>query len=618
MDSHSESGSENITRYGDSNGVTFGIYNVIAVTIFFFMSFQFLFPSNRLFPIDRRTASVTCATLVFITRRFLFRETEISIVNFIDFDVLLLLAAIMIINHVVIHLKETKAAIRFVQEQIQSHPIRGFWYVSSAAFIVSPFLTNDGCCLLMVEPILNAFSAENSQLSKVDSIFFLLTLACSSNIGSALTYTGNPQNMLVSQDAISVLSPGAFLGIQILPSLFAWLITTGFIQYCWNTSQKQSRNPSPGGSWCSLKVLFPYDRVRTDLGGTSESSRGHEQGSSKELSNSDKKSMQQSSLMNSAASSKSMNTINDAVPYDEEAVDQNPILALSICGAPITMAITSPVAQRCLETMSEKLNPPDQSELLSPRKQRLLQRQNNTPAAASYYIKNPLPYLALILLAAMIVMIFVDVMSISALICISAMIMVISMVMGNHIRGTAIWSEEGVPNEKLNAEERIEVVGEFFEELFKSIDYSLLLIFLGTFVVVANIESTHLPHKMWTMMVGNRPFQTSSSVIYISIFVLVASQLLGNVALIQMAVPQVSILPDEQKRYAWAVLSFVATVGGNLTITGSAANIIVSEKAQRLGVSVNFFKHAAVCCGVTIISCVAGTAIITGLIAAGM
>ena len=37
-------------------------------------------------------------------------------------------------------------------------------------------------------------------------------------------------------------------------------------------------------------------------------------------------------------------------------------------------------------------------------------------------------------------------------------------------------------------------VGEFFEELFASIDYSLLVIFLGTFVVIANIcwENDHL------------------------------------------------------------------------------------------------------------------------------
>ena len=153
--------------------------------------------------------------------------------------------------------------------------------------------------------------------------------------------------------------------------------------------------------------------------------------------------------------------------------------------------------------------------------------------------------------------------------------------------------------------------------MFKSIDYSLLIIFLGTFVVVANMESTHIPKALWARMVGARPFQSASSVVAIAVFVVLSSQLLGNVALIQMAVPQVSVLPPEQKRYAWAVLSFVATVGGNLTITGSAANIIVAEKAQRLGVNVSMWKHAAICSGITILSTALGTAIITGLVAVG-
>lgn len=102
-----------------------------------------------------------------------------------------------------------------MQLQVQCNPLKGFWLVSAAAFLVAPFLTNDGVCLLFVELILDAFDAtksiSNSQLNtnlsspeqraKIvllqempletgDAIYFLLTLACSANIGSALTYTG--------------------------------------------------------------------------------------------------------------------------------------------------------------------------------------------------------------------------------------------------------------------------------------------------------------------------------------------------------------------------------------------------------------------------------------------
>ncbi len=76
---------------------------------------------------------------------------------------------------------------------------------------------------------------------------------------------------------------------------------------------------------------------------------------------------------------------------------------------------------------------------------------------------------------------------------------------------------------------------------------------------------------------GRVPFSTFGSVVGISLFVLVSSQLLGNVAVIQLAKPNIEDLGDDAKRYAWAVLSFVATIGGNLTITGSAGKSTITS-----------------------------------------
>ena len=46
------------------------------------------------------------------------------------------------------------------------------------------------------------------------------------------------------------------------------------------------------------------------------------------------------------------------------------------------------------------------------------------------------------------------------------------------------------------------------------------------------------------MIVGDRPFQSFTSVLGISLFVLISSQLLGNVAVIQLAVPNIQPLPE--------------------------------------------------------------------------
>jgi hypothetical protein len=118
----------------------------------------------------------------------------------------------------------------------------------------------------------------------------------------------------------------------------------------------------------------------------------------------------------------------------------------------------------------------------------------------------------------------VDVMSISGLVCVTAIVMVVSVVVGNHWRGQLIWAPDDelsnkwkpTPNDDVDAalvdddlekhklsrqpltdEEKIDNTNEFFEGLFNSLDYSLLFIFLGTFIVVANIESTGIPKAIW-------------------------------------------------------------------------------------------------------------------------
>ena len=76
---------------------------------------------------------------------------------------------------------------------------------------------------------------------------------------------------------------------------------------------------------------------------------------------------------------------------------------------------------------------------------------------------------------------------------------------------------------------------------------------------------------------GTKPFKSFSSIVGISAFILITSQFLGNVPVIQLAKPNVVYLDDESKRLAWAIISFVATVGGNLTITGSAGEMMLSR-----------------------------------------
>ncbi len=78
----------------------------------------------------------------------------------IDIDVLLILASIMVINFVMMRQSFVQKIVAGLQSYIRRDLDRGFWCVAAVAFVASPFITNDGLCLLLVDPVLDAFVTE--------------------------------------------------------------------------------------------------------------------------------------------------------------------------------------------------------------------------------------------------------------------------------------------------------------------------------------------------------------------------------------------------------------------------------------------------------------------------
>ncbi len=95
---------------------------------------------------------------------------------------------------------------------------------------LSAVLANDIVCLAMT-PVL----IECCVRRRLDPKPFLLGLACASNIGSAATLIGNPQNMLIGQ--VLHLSFLDYLRVAAVPSIFGlaatWLIIVGLTRGRW-------------------------------------------------------------------------------------------------------------------------------------------------------------------------------------------------------------------------------------------------------------------------------------------------------------------------------------------------------------------------------------------------
>jgi Na+/H+ antiporter NhaD/arsenite permease-like protein len=137
------------------------------------------------------------------------------------------------------------------------------------------------------------------------------------------------------------------------------------------------------------------------------------------------------------------------------------------------------------------------------------------------------------------------------------------------------------------------------EKIYHEIDFSLLVLFTGLFIVIAGIEKTPLPSVALAFVSGyglDRPAVLST-------VVAVLSNLASNVPAVLLFKPIVPHLADPSR--AWLVLAMASTLAGNLTVLGSVANLIVIQKARRYA-SISFWEYFKVGLPLTVVTIAIG------------
>ncbi len=133
------------------------------------------------------------------------------------------------------------------------------------------------------------------------------------------------------------------------------------------------------------------------------------------------------------------------------------------------------------------------------------------------------------------------------------------------------------------------------EKVYHEIDFGLLVMFAGLFIVVAGIEKTLYDRNLLGMARTLGLHQTGVLAAASGIL----SNLVSNVPAVLVFRPLLGYLPDT--RTAWLTLAMSSTLAGNLTILGSVANLIVVERAKREA-PVSFWQYFRVGAPVTLIS----------------
>jgi Na+/H+ antiporter NhaD/arsenite permease-like protein len=138
--------------------------------------------------------------------------------------------------------------------------------------------------------------------------------------------------------------------------------------------------------------------------------------------------------------------------------------------------------------------------------------------------------------------------------------------------------------------------------IYAEIDWSLLLMFTGLFIIVAGAERALLRPET-VEAVGRLHL---ASVPALSLVTAVLSNLVSNVPAVLLLKPFVAALPDHDR--AWLVIAMASTLAGNFTVLGSIANLIVVEKAARRGITIGFWDYFRVGAPLTVLTLAVGTA----------
>ena len=140
------------------------------------------------------------------------------------------------------------------------------------------------------------------------------------------------------------------------------------------------------------------------------------------------------------------------------------------------------------------------------------------------------------------------------------------------------------------------------ERVYEAIDWPLLVMFTGLFVVVHAFEANVVRNwglERWDGLLD-------SPVVMVSGLSVLLSNLVSNVPAVLLFKPLMEVMP--QKELAWLALAMSSTLAGNLTLLGSVANLIVVENARRAGTHLGFLEYLKVGVPLTVLTTLVGVA----------
>ncbi len=136
-------------------------------------------------------------------------------------------------------------------------------------------------------------------------------------------------------------------------------------------------------------------------------------------------------------------------------------------------------------------------------------------------------------------------------------------------------------------------------KVYVSVDFNLLVIFCGLFIVVAGVERSGLAALLFERL----SFSGAGGLGSFAALTLVLSNIVSNVPAVLL---MKFVIPPVDAEYWWKALALFSTLAGNFTVSGSIANLIVVEIARREHISVAAWDYFKVGLPLTLATILAG------------
>jgi Na+/H+ antiporter NhaD/arsenite permease-like protein len=137
-------------------------------------------------------------------------------------------------------------------------------------------------------------------------------------------------------------------------------------------------------------------------------------------------------------------------------------------------------------------------------------------------------------------------------------------------------------------------------KVYFDIDWPLLMMFVGLFIVVAGLEKAVIgPNAL--VVLGRLDLNEVPTLATVTA---VMSNLVSNVPAVLVLKALIPRLADPHS--AWLVVAMASALAGNFTLVGSVANLIVAQRARAHGIAISFWEYFRVGAPLTILTIALG------------